>query len=117
MQELRELANAGQPGNGESRFCPVFAGRDVEILAAWSRVCEALAGSLKGCRDSEQGVERSRSMKKTQILITVEHTKEIPDLVDKVAGRAYTIDGVEDVTAKRLDLIELPVVVDMGVER
>lgn len=56
-------------------------------------------------------------MKKTQILITVEHTKEIPDLVDKVAGRAYTIDGVEDVTAKRLDLIELPVVVDMGVER
>lgn len=51
---------------------------------------------------------------KTQILLTVEHSKEVPDLLDKVAGRAYSIDGVEDVTAKRLDLIELPVIVDMG---
>lgn len=51
---------------------------------------------------------------KTQILLTVEHSKEVPDLLDKVAGRVYTLDGVEDVTAKRLDLIELPVIVDMG---
>jgi hypothetical protein len=45
---------------------------------------------------------------KTQILLTIEHDKEVPDLLDKVAGRAYTIDGVEDVSAK--PLIELPVV-------
>ena len=46
---------------------------------------------------------------KTIIVLAITHTKEIPDLLDKVAGRAYTIDGVEDVEAKPR-LIELPVV-------
>ena len=46
----------------------------------------------------------------TQILLTIEHEKEVPDLLDKVAGRAYTIDGVEDVSAQLKPLIELPVV-------
>lgn len=35
----------------------------------------------------------------TQIILTIRHSKEIPDLLDKVAGRAYSMDGVEDVTA------------------
>lgn len=47
---------------------------------------------------------------KTIIVLAITHTKEIPDLLDKVAGRAYTIDGVEDVSAKLKPLIELPVV-------
>lgn len=52
---------------------------------------------------------------KTQILLTIEHEKEVPDLLDKVAGRAYTIDGVEDVKAElvadvqAVDLVRLPV--------
>jgi len=36
---------------------------------------------------------------KTVITLTIEHKSPIPDLLDKVAGRAYTIDGVGDVTA------------------
>lgn len=52
---------------------------------------------------------------KTQILLTVEHVKPVADLLDKVAGRAYTIDGVNDVTAElvadvqAVDLLRLPV--------
>ena len=37
---------------------------------------------------------------KTQILLTIEQKAHIPDLLDKVAGRAYTLTGVDDVTAK-----------------
>lgn len=40
---------------------------------------------------------------RTQILLTIESEKEVPDLLDKVAGRAYTIDGVRDVQANRMD--------------
>jgi hypothetical protein len=47
---------------------------------------------------------------KTQILLTIEHDKEVPDLLDKVAGRAYTLDGVKDVKAELPDLVSLPVV-------
>ena len=41
---------------------------------------------------------------KTQILLTIEHKKDIPNLLDKVAGRAYTLTGVDDVTVEQLDL-------------
>jgi hypothetical protein len=34
---------------------------------------------------------------KTIITLEVTHTKPIPDLVEKIEGRAYTLDGVEDV--------------------
>lgn len=33
---------------------------------------------------------------KTYILIEVEHVKDVPNLADKIAQRAYTIDGVRD---------------------
>lgn len=36
---------------------------------------------------------------RTEIILTVEHTKEIPDLLDKIANRIYVIDNVQDVTA------------------
>ena len=32
-------------------------------------------------------------------MLRIEHKKPVPDLLDKIAGRAYTIDGVDDVTA------------------
>ena len=32
-----------------------------------------------------------------KIVLELVLTKDTPDLLDKVAGRAYTIDGVEDV--------------------
>lgn len=35
----------------------------------------------------------------TTILLTVTHTKPLPDLTDMAAGRVYCLDGVEDVTA------------------
>lgn len=35
----------------------------------------------------------------TTITLTIEHKKPIPDLLDKVAGRSYTIQGVDDVIA------------------
>ena len=35
----------------------------------------------------------------TTIILRIEHKKPVPDLLDKIAGRAYTIDGVDDVTA------------------
>jgi len=34
----------------------------------------------------------------TTITMKIEHTKPIPDLLDKAAGRVYSMDGVEDVT-------------------
>lgn len=36
---------------------------------------------------------------KTIIILEVEHNEKTIDLLDKVAGRAYTIDGVSDVIA------------------
>lgn len=38
-------------------------------------------------------------MQTTYILLKIEHSASIPDLTDKVAGRAYTMDKIEDVTA------------------
>lgn len=38
--------------------------------------------------------------RKTIIVLEVLQSKDIPDLLDKVAGRIYTLDGVEDVTAQ-----------------
>lgn len=38
-------------------------------------------------------------MQTTYIMLEIKHAKEIKDLTDLVAGRAYTLDGVEDVTA------------------
>jgi predicted HAD superfamily Cof-like phosphohydrolase len=35
----------------------------------------------------------------THIRLTINHTKEIPDLTDFVSGRVYTLDGVTDTTA------------------
>ena len=35
----------------------------------------------------------------TTIILRVETDKPVADLLDKIAGRAYTIDGVADVTA------------------
>jgi hypothetical protein len=35
----------------------------------------------------------------TIITLTIEHKKPILDLLDKVAGRVYTLDGVDDTTA------------------
>ena len=37
------------------------------------------------------------------ILLKIEHSAPIPDLTDKVAGRAYTMDKIEDVTATLID--------------
>lgn len=41
-------------------------------------------------------------MSKTYVLLEIEHRKPIPDLTDFVAGRAYTLDGVEGVEARIL---------------
>jgi len=35
----------------------------------------------------------------TTITLTITHKKAISDLLDKVAGRTYTLDGVDDVSA------------------
>lgn len=48
------------------------------------------------------------------ITLIVTHKAPIPDLADKVAQRAYTLDKVEDVqvqgVATSVDLIALPVI-------
>lgn len=51
-------------------------------------------------------------MKKTYLLVEVSHTKDIPDLTDFVAGRVYTLDGVENADARILEAghLLLPVV-------
>lgn len=38
----------------------------------------------------------------TKIMVTVDHDKPLPDLVDLVAGRAWTIDGVRCAEAKQV---------------
>lgn len=35
---------------------------------------------------------------KTTVVIEVEHSADIPDLADKIAGRAYTLQGVRNAT-------------------
>lgn len=42
-------------------------------------------------------------MIETKITLTIKHTRPLPDLCDLVAGRAYTLSHVEDVTAKVVD--------------
>lgn len=39
-------------------------------------------------------------MIETKITLTIKHTRPLPDLCDLVAGRAYTLSHVEDVTAE-----------------
>lgn len=41
-----------------------------------------------------------RELKTAKILLTIRHTEKATDLIDKAAGRVYTVDGVEDVTAE-----------------
>ena len=43
------------------------------------------------------------AISRVYLLVEVEHSKEVPDLTDKVAGRAYTLAGVEGATAILLD--------------
>ena len=43
---------------------------------------------------------------KTYLLVEVERSKDVPDLTDHVAGRAYTIPGVENATAVLLSTHE-----------
>ncbi len=38
-------------------------------------------------------------MNRVYLLVEVECNKDVPDLTDKVAGRAYTLDGVDGATA------------------
>lgn len=37
--------------------------------------------------------------KRVYVLVETECVKDIPDLADKIAGRAYTLDGIEGATA------------------
>jgi hypothetical protein len=43
----------------------------------------------------------------THIRLTINHSKEIPDLPDFVSGRVYTLDGVTDTTATILEAPEV----------
>lgn len=40
---------------------------------------------------------------RSYILLELSCSKEVPDLTDKVAGRCYTLDGVENTSALMLD--------------
>lgn len=40
---------------------------------------------------------------KTYLILELQTSKDIPDLSDKVAGRAYTLDGVEDANVVRVE--------------
>lgn len=42
-------------------------------------------------------------MNRVYVLVEVECRKDVPNLTDKVAGRAYTLPGVEGATAMLLD--------------
>jgi hypothetical protein len=37
---------------------------------------------------------------KTILILEIHHDKELPNLCDQVAGRAYTIGGVDDVQVR-----------------
>lgn len=55
--------------------------------------------------------------KRTYVLLEVEHKKDVPDLTDKVAGRAYTLDNVEGATAILLDSREAYLMASAQMER
>lgn len=44
----------------------------------------------------------------TYILLKVSTSKNDPDLLDKIAGRAYTMDTVEDVIASLIEEKDVP---------
>ena len=44
---------------------------------------------------------------KTEITMCIEHNKPVPNLWDLIAGRAYTIDGVSDVTRAPLHRLHI----------
>lgn len=47
---------------------------------------------------------------RTIVSLVIDHKKPIPELAQKIAQRAYTIDGVDDAEPQEADLIRLPVV-------
>ena len=44
-----------------------------------------------------------KPIQRTYVLLEIEHTKDVPDITDKVAGRVYTLDNVQNTTATLLD--------------
>lgn len=48
-----------------------------------------------------------KSLYRTVIQVEVTHEKPIPDLVDLVAGRAYTLDGACNATATLISNAEV----------
>lgn len=46
-------------------------------------------------------------MLKTVLIITVQHSKPLPELTDLAAVRIYTLQGVEDVTATLVETFEI----------
>lgn len=51
----------------------------------------------------------------TKITLTITHKKPISDLLDKVAGRSYTISGVDDVSASVEAVVKLiPTAEELG---
>lgn len=51
----------------------------------------------------------------TTITLTITHKKPISDLLDKVAGRTYTLDGVDDVSASVEAMVKLiPTAEELG---
>lgn len=42
-------------------------------------------------------------MVKQYLILELETSKDIPDLSDKVAGRAYVLDGVEDANIVKVE--------------
>jgi len=63
-------------------------------------------------KEYEQIQKRVKEL--TTIMLRVEHKKPVPDLLDKIAGRAYTIDGVDDVTATLVDEKALQKLIDLA---
>lgn len=52
----------------------------------------------------------------TTLILTITHTKPIADLADKVAGRAYTLDGCENAEAHAIaDPMDWPLPCDVTV--
>ena len=43
---------------------------------------------------------------KTIIWMVIEHKQDVPDLLDKIAGRAYTLTGVDDVTVGNYEAVK-----------
>jgi hypothetical protein len=45
-------------------------------------------------------------MVKQYLVLELQTSKDIPDLADKIAGRAYVLDGVEDANIVRVETAE-----------